>query len=248
MSTPNQRAANKANAQQSSGPRTQAGQARSSQNAFKNGLASGRPIIDGEDPAEFQALVDRLLAEHQPATETESILVHAMAKHHWFENRAQRLQTVEFEKAFESGEAVPKTLAVLIRYETANHRAFHKSLDTLLKLKKQRPQPEIGFVSQNQPEPGAPNPEPQLTPEQKETYAGYFKLQLARGLQNLFMRRRPVEEAEPLYAHYFERMSLIGATVTEEHMQEITAAGFGLIDLVREPITDEELDAETDAA
>ena len=145
MTSPKQRAANAANAQHSTGPTTPEGRARSSQNAFKNGLASGRIIIDGEDIAEFQALCERLAAEHRPLTETETILVQAMAKHHWLENRAQRLQAA----AFDNAGGLPPELPLLIRYETTHHRAFHKSLDALLKFQKQRPQPEIGFVSQN---------------------------------------------------------------------------------------------------
>jgi hypothetical protein len=42
----------------STGPRTAAGKAISSQNALKHGLASGRLIIEGEDPADYQANLD----------------------------------------------------------------------------------------------------------------------------------------------------------------------------------------------
>ena len=146
------------------GPRTTEGKARSSQNAFKNGLASGRILIPGERRQDFDALVSALMAEHQPATTTEAILVEAMARHHWLEQRAQRLQAETFEMAADSfsgplPELVSKDLAVLIRYETTHHRAFHKSLATLLKIKKERAgAAPIEFVSQKpvSPEPAAP--------------------------------------------------------------------------------------------
>jgi hypothetical protein len=65
------------------GPRTQAGKAASSKNSFKHGLASGRILIEGEDPAEFEVLVADLEADYKPATETEALLVHDLAKFHW---------------------------------------------------------------------------------------------------------------------------------------------------------------------
>ncbi|MCU1257860.1 MAG: hypothetical protein JWO80_745, partial [Bryobacterales bacterium] len=43
-----QLSANRANSESSTGPRTEAGKSRSSQNALRHGLASGRLIIEGE--------------------------------------------------------------------------------------------------------------------------------------------------------------------------------------------------------
>jgi DNA-directed RNA polymerase specialized sigma24 family protein len=41
-----------------------------------------------------------------------------------------------------------KSLAVYLRYQTTHDRAFHKSLNTLLKLRAEKRKAEIGFVSQ----------------------------------------------------------------------------------------------------
>jgi hypothetical protein len=98
------------------GPRTQAGKAASSRNSFKHGLASGRILIEGEDPAAFEALVADLEADYQPATETEALLVHDLAKFHWLADRAIRLQAVAF--AASALPEVPASLNVLIRYQT----------------------------------------------------------------------------------------------------------------------------------
>jgi hypothetical protein len=68
MATPNQIAANKANAQKSTGPKTAEGKAASSLNRLSHGFASHATIIPGENPEEFRALVADLMAEHQPAT------------------------------------------------------------------------------------------------------------------------------------------------------------------------------------
>jgi hypothetical protein len=79
------------------GPRTAAGKAASSRNSFKHGLASGQILIEGEDPEAFDSLVADLEADYQPATETEALLVHDLAKFHWLADRAIRLQAAAFD-------------------------------------------------------------------------------------------------------------------------------------------------------
>src|SRR2546423_1482567 len=54
MSTQAQIAANQANAQLSTGPRTTDGKARSSHNALKHALTSTSPVLPTEDPPPFQ--------------------------------------------------------------------------------------------------------------------------------------------------------------------------------------------------
>jgi hypothetical protein len=98
------------------GPRTDAGKAASSKNSFKHGLASGRILIEGEDPAAFEALVADLEADYRPATETEALLVHDLAKFHWLADRAIRLQAEAF--AASAWPEMPASLNVLIRYQT----------------------------------------------------------------------------------------------------------------------------------
>lgn len=83
---------NRANAQLSTGPKTPLGKLASSRNSTKHGLTSGQLIIPGEDPAEFDSLVAALLEDHQPAGETEELLVTEMAQSHWLAQRAIRLQ------------------------------------------------------------------------------------------------------------------------------------------------------------
>jgi len=104
--------------QSKGGPRTEAGKAASSKNSFKHGLASGRILIEGEDPAEFEALVADLEADYRPATETEALLVHDLAKFHWLADRAIRLQAVAF--AASALPEMPASLNVLIRYQTSS--------------------------------------------------------------------------------------------------------------------------------
>src|SRR5712672_1617164 len=71
MSSQRQIEANRLNAQKSTGPSTPEGRAAVSLNSLKYGLYAETLILPGEDPAAFEALLDRLDAEHQPATPTE---------------------------------------------------------------------------------------------------------------------------------------------------------------------------------
>ncbi len=135
------------------GPTSPEGKIISSGNSLKHGLASGRLIIPGEDPAQFDALLRDLLAEHQPASPTESVLVRQMAESYWLMQRALRLQNEAFT---ETGVDAQK-LALFLRYQTTHERAFYKALNLLLKLaarefvsqKRQAPRKAPEFVSQN---------------------------------------------------------------------------------------------------
>ena len=127
------------------GPRSAHGKATSSGNSLKHGLASGRVIVPGEDPAEFEALLEDLLAEHSPATTTEQLLVKEMAQSYWLMQRAIHLQNQAFT---ETRVDVPK-LALFMRYRTTHERAFYKALNTLIKLQTQRRKSDPEFVSQS---------------------------------------------------------------------------------------------------
>jgi hypothetical protein len=144
-------AANRANAQLSTGPVTSAGLAVSSQNRTTHGLTRHNGVfklLPTEDPAGFEALQASLAAEHQPAGETESILVTTMAESHWLSNRAQTLQASCFDEA--TGQiADPKLFSLYLRYQTTHTRAFHKSLSDLLKLRSERRKADVGFEAQN---------------------------------------------------------------------------------------------------
>ncbi len=135
---------NRRNATHSTGPRTTAGKLASSRNSLKHGLASGETIIPGEDRAAFEALLHDLLEEHQPAGASEELLVKEMAQSYWLTQRAIRLQN----ECFTENAVDEKRLSLFLRYQTTHERAFHKALNTLLRLKQSRArQQAVGFVS-----------------------------------------------------------------------------------------------------
>lgn len=85
------------NGAQSSGPISDEGKERSAQNALKQGLFSKRRFIGDENPAEFEALVDSMAANHQPATPTEWLLIDRMAMARWRLGRLERAEAAQIE-------------------------------------------------------------------------------------------------------------------------------------------------------
>jgi len=149
-----QLAANRANSLKSSGPTTEAGLASSSQNRNTHGLTRHNGsfrLLTTEDPEKFAALKSALEAEHQPMTETESILVNNMAESHWLSKRTGKL--IETTTDPGSGAvADPKMFNLYMRYQTTHTRAFHKSLNDLLKLRKETRTQLNGFEAQKRAE------------------------------------------------------------------------------------------------
>jgi len=150
MSSAAQVSANRANAQLSTGPQTEAGLAAIAHNNFRHGLASAFVVLQSEDHAAYDDLLLNLNLEFSPSTETEETLVTAMAQHHWLTQRALRLQQPLFEAALETGAAPDaKQLGLYLRYQSTNDRAYHKALSQLLRLRSDRRCSQmIGFESQ----------------------------------------------------------------------------------------------------
>jgi len=133
------------------GPRTKTGRDICSGNSLKHGLSVDKLIIPGEDPAEFEALEAAFQEDFNAQTTIEAVMVHDLAKSHWLKERAIRLS----QQAFFSVEAMdPKHLALMIRYQTANERAFLSTLKALQAIQKQRLEAKRKSVSQKKYVPG----------------------------------------------------------------------------------------------
>jgi hypothetical protein len=76
--TPAQWAARQAAARQATGPRTDDGKARASKNALLHGLCSLAPVLPGEDPAEFEQMLNQYLKEMEPGNPDERRMVYDM--------------------------------------------------------------------------------------------------------------------------------------------------------------------------
>ena len=96
--TPRQLESNRRNAQKSTGPRTDAGKRRAALNGLKYGhytvprTMEQSMLLLGEDPLEFQAFRESLLASRQPADAMERMLVEDIAMLAWKKRRLNRAQ------------------------------------------------------------------------------------------------------------------------------------------------------------
>jgi len=150
MSTEAQINANRANAEHSTGPKTEEGKAASSRNHYGHGLSTHTYndiffLLPHESSEAYSLLRIRLLDEHRPENETERILVDRMAQHHWLRSRAEAFESGCFR---DDGTLDDKRLALFMRYRTSHERAFSKCLAELLKLRAEKQKVEIGFESQ----------------------------------------------------------------------------------------------------
>jgi hypothetical protein len=84
--------ANRRNAQRSTGPRTPEGKARSRFNGLKNGLTASVPVLPGEDPAEYHARVEAVVASLTPQNQVEYDLLERVAATAWSLERARRAE------------------------------------------------------------------------------------------------------------------------------------------------------------
>jgi hypothetical protein len=174
--------ANRRNAKKSTGPKTAEGKAVSRFNATRHGFTAKHNTLPFENNAEFHAVRDEFLGEHQPATPTELVQVEQMVTAFWRLRRIRATETAFLDREMERNRADakhrygdpgsfdvlaytyyrndsdPGTLANLSRYEARLERSFYKALRELQRLKALRPQA--------QPEPQQPAKERVPAPAQ----------------------------------------------------------------------------------
>ena len=83
MASDKQLRANRSNAKQSTGPRTQSGKARSRLNSGKHGLTAKTLVNSDEDPAQFDKLRAELLEEYDPQSALKCELVERLSSLLW---------------------------------------------------------------------------------------------------------------------------------------------------------------------
>ncbi|HEY2341497.1 MAG TPA: hypothetical protein VGH90_00645 [Chthoniobacteraceae bacterium] len=92
MSSQAQKQANYANAQLSTGPKTETGKAKSSHNALKTGLTGRTVLLPTDDVGAYTQHVERFLLDYQPVTDAEKTLVQSVADTEW---RLLRIPSLE---------------------------------------------------------------------------------------------------------------------------------------------------------
>ena len=116
MSTTAQILANRNNSQKSTGPQTAEGKAVVSQNAIKHGLFAAEAVIQGENPADYEAFHDQFLAELVPVGMVESMMAERIVSLSWRLRRAERMQNQTIEYMIERHVTDPSAIS---------HREFH---------------------------------------------------------------------------------------------------------------------------
>ncbi|HZS54236.1 MAG TPA: hypothetical protein VFA65_07515 [Bryobacteraceae bacterium] len=156
-----QLAANRANAQKSTGPRTDAGKEKVAQNALKHGLCGNFQVLSCEDQQQYDDFFQRFLQTENPADDVERELVAKMARHTWLSERAMRCQegcflvqpqTPEDQQQNTAGIAVRTDLEMYVRYQAAQDRAYSRASAELARRRNERAKVENGFVSQQRRE------------------------------------------------------------------------------------------------
>jgi hypothetical protein len=152
MATEAQIRANRANAQHSTGPATEKGKATSSRNNLRHGFTGAFYLLPTENESQFAGLLESLRNEHAPSTITQALLVESMAQSFWLVQRAIAFQNECLADPEISPAEQERQLALYLRYQTTHQRAFHRSLNDLLKLRAERRKAEIGSESQKREE------------------------------------------------------------------------------------------------
>ena len=170
MATDKQTAANRLNAQKSTGPKTPEGRAAVRLNGVKHGLTAETIVLKGEREADFTNMLESFEAEHDPTTPTEEALVVQLAMATW---RLRRLyhqeagfytcqlqslvgmqKDLNLDDAGRMGHAAAwseSTLTLFNRQEARLERTFYRALHELHRLRKER-DANLGSVCQTTPD------------------------------------------------------------------------------------------------
>ena len=157
MATDKQTAANRLNAQKSTGPRTPEGRAAVRLNGVTHGLTAKTLVLEGESESDFKAVFESLEAEHQPTTPTEETLVAQLAMATWRLRRLFNMEAGHYKLGLETiaeyadsrhldhscrlGQVALNsgdTMALIGRHEARLERSYYRALHELQRLRKER--------------------------------------------------------------------------------------------------------------
>ena len=122
--TDRKRQANKENAQESTGPRTEEGKARAAANSITHGLIAQSILMHdghlGEDADDFDQLLNDLMNDFDPQTRAESLLVERITAAYWRLRRAYTFETQAIRNANRSQKQTQLFQIALIEDESRN--------------------------------------------------------------------------------------------------------------------------------
>lgn len=162
MATQAQMAANRSNAEKSTGPTSEAGKSRSRHNALRHGLTAQVSAFSEEDRAAYAEFTADLIASLRPEGEMELQFARSVADAYWRLNRTRAIDTNLFALALseETGDFGDfdaedpdihaalsqartfrdnaKSFNLLSIYEQRLNRSLHRDFDCLRKLQAER--------------------------------------------------------------------------------------------------------------
>jgi hypothetical protein len=159
MNSAARQTANAANARLSTGPRTEEGKARSSQNARTHGLTAADLVIAAEDREEFDELHAQLQSDVAPQGAIQQTLFDQLVSAAWNLRRIRRMEAEltasarTYRDILDDPDLTAK-LDRLARHHTRIERSFHRSLRELKSLQTDAalaPTLPPGFMQQVQP-------------------------------------------------------------------------------------------------
>jgi hypothetical protein len=155
MASAKQRAANRANAQKSTGPRTEPGKRISRLNSTVHGLSGHAVLKTPQEDATYRAYYHRLMPDLSPANAIEQDFAERIVYDSWRVHRASAIESNLYalaEAAFDTGnpdrddalndahtfQLNDKTINLLSLYQQRLQRGIHRDLDMLRKMQKER--------------------------------------------------------------------------------------------------------------
>jgi len=135
-SSPRKIAANRRNAQKSTGPKTLVGKTFSSWNSTRHGLlAKGLPPLIGKSNKQFTRLLRSLQEDLEPVGTLEEILVEKIAQEYWRLGVAARYEAEDLSQ----GSPFKRTaIERIFRYQTTINRQLFQAMNQLERLQRLR--------------------------------------------------------------------------------------------------------------
>jgi hypothetical protein len=148
MSSQAQIDANRANAQNSTGPVSAEGKARVALNAVTHGLSRVNMFLSGEEPEEFVVLRNALLKRYRCSDAGDAVWADEAAMAWWKIRRIAEWQALLIDSAFADqpvpaplarlfGDKHEKCMQTLHRHETSARSAMHRAINQLRVLRSQ---------------------------------------------------------------------------------------------------------------
>ena len=183
MSSKRKSAANRRNAQHSTGPKTPEGKAASAQNATSHGLSSSFAVLPHEDPSAYAQLLETLQNEHTPATEHEKFLVTQMAESRFRLDRTNRFEAIAYEQLLDEYDKTNPDHVIVVkltnrtanifdllqRYATKAESSYYRAHKELIQCRKtekrnEATDPQAWLTAQFAKHPDPPNHDPFWAP------------------------------------------------------------------------------------